>query len=164
LELFFQRQFLQLASSEPRSFRSQECREKELCAPASLVHFHAGLPDNISIPTPRPKRKPSHPYPKKSFSSSMMSMGTEGGGSQDMPPPRLPNYSHLAPKAGGDDRLDVAVAAVAQAASAAAAAAAAAVISAAGNQIRAHMQVKLLGWRVQWPAHFLLLKECYFLI
>ena len=100
----------------------------------------AGLPDNISIPPPRPKRKPSHPYPKKPFSGSM-SLGTEGGGSQDMPPPRLPDYSHLAPKMSGSERLDVAVAAVAQAASAAAAAAAAAVISAAGEHIRAHMQV-----------------------
>ena len=101
----------------------------------------AGLPDNISIPPPRPKRKPSHPYPKKPFSGSM-SLGTEGGGSQDMPPPRLPDYSHLAPKMSGSERLDVAVAAVAQAASAAAAAAAAAVISAAGEHIRAHMQVR----------------------
>ena len=58
-----------------------------------------------------------------------------------MPTSRLPDYSHLAPKIGGSERLDVAVAAVAQAASAAAAAAAAAVISAAGDQIRAHMQV-----------------------
>ena len=58
-----------------------------------------------------------------------------------MPSSRLPDYSHLAPKLGGSERLDVAVAAVAQAASAAAAAAAAAVISAAGDQIRAHMQV-----------------------
>ena len=79
----------------------------------------------------------------------MMSMVTEGGCSQDMPAPRLPDYSHLAPKTGGNDRLDVAVAAVAQAASAAAAAAAAAVISAAGDQIRAHMQVGMLGWRVR---------------
>ncbi len=106
--------------------------------------FFAGLPENISIPPPRPKRKPSHPYPRKPFSGSM-SMGTEGGGSQDMPSSRLPDYSHLAPKLGGSERLDVAVAAVAQAASAAAAAAAAAVISAAGDQIRAHMQVRQLA-------------------
>lgn len=104
--------------------------------------FCAGLPDNISIPPPRPKRKPSHPYPRKPFSGSM-SMGTEGGGSQDMPTLGLPDYSHLAPKIGGSERLDVAVAAVAQAASAAAAAAAAAVISAAGDQVRAHMQVRI---------------------
>ena len=32
-----------------------------------------------------------------------------------MPPPRLPDYSHLAPKMSGSDRLDVAVAAVARA-------------------------------------------------
>ena len=98
------------------------------------------MPDDISIPPPRPKRKPSHPYPKKPFCGPM-SMATEGGGSQEMPPPRVPDYNHLAPKLSGSDRLDVAVAAVAQAASAAAAAAAAAVISAAGEQIRAYMQV-----------------------
>ena len=58
-----------------------------------------------------------------------------------MPTSGLPDYSHLAPKLGGGEGLDMAVAAVAQAASAAAAAAAAAVISAAGDQVRAHMQV-----------------------
>lgn len=121
-------------------------KRRQQSAPVPMVKalirviWDAGLPDNISIPPPRPKRKPSHPYPKKPFSGPM-SMATEGGGSQEMPPPRLPDYSHLAPKLSGSDRLDVAVAAVAQAASAAAAAAAAAVISAAGEQIRAHMQV-----------------------
>ena len=112
-----------------------------------MMTSNAGLPDNISIPPPRPKRKPSHPYPRKPFSGSM-SMGTEGDGSQDIPASRLPDYSHLAPKLDGIDRLDVAVAEVAQAASAAAAAAAAAVISAAGDQIRAHMQVCMLGLAV----------------
>ena len=71
-------------------------------------------------------------------------MTTEDAGSQDMPLQRIPDYSHLAPKLNGNERLDVAVSVVAQAASAAAAAAAAAVISAAGEQIRAHMQVQQL--------------------
>ena len=61
---------------------------------------------------------------------------------QDMTTARLPDYTHLAPKLTGNERLDVTVAAVAQAASAAAAAAAAAVISAAGEHVRAHMQVR----------------------
>ncbi len=105
-----------------------------------------GLPETISIPPPRPKRKPSHPYPQKPFAGVGSYDGAataEGAGSQDQLPtqPRLPDYSHLAPKLNGNERMDVAVAAVAQAASAAAAAAAAAVISAAGEQIRAHMQV-----------------------
>ncbi|CAL8463507.1 g3041 [Coccomyxa elongata] len=104
-----------------------------------------GLPESISIPPPRPKRKPSHPYPRKPFSGVGSYDGAataEGAGSQDQLPtqPPLPDYSHLAPKLNGNERMDVAVAAVAQAASAAAAAAAAAVISAAGEQIRAHMQ------------------------
>lgn len=129
----------------------QEETREQIAYRQSDPGYHAGLPDNISIPPPRPKRKPSHPYPKKLFSGSM-SMATEGGGSQDMPPPRLPDYSHLAPKMGGSERLDVAVAAVAQAASAAAAAAAAAVISAAGEQIRAHMQVSLLDNPTSTPA------------
>ncbi len=110
----------------------------------------SGLPDSIiNIPPPRPKRKPSHPYPRKPFSGIGSYDGagtTEGAGSQDQMPAqaRMPDYSHLAPKLKGNERLDVAVAAVTQAASAAAAAAAAAVISAAGEHIRAHMQVGLL--------------------
>ena len=105
-----------------------------------------GLPKSISIPPPRPKRKPSHPYPRKPFSGVGSYDGpatAEGAGSQDQLPAQaqIPDYSHLAPKLSGNERMDVAVAAVAQAASAAAAAAAAAVISAAGEQIRAHMQV-----------------------
>ena len=63
---------------------------------------------------------------------------------QELPVAHMPDYSHLAPKLHGKERLDVAVAAVAQAASAAAAAAAAAVISAAGEQVRAIMQVSRL--------------------
>ena len=109
--------------------------------------MRAGLPDSIiNIPPPRPKRKPSHPYPRKPFSGSYDGgAAAEGAGSQDQlaSPPRLPDYSPLAPKFKGNERLDVAVAAVTQAASAAAAAAAAAVISAAGERIRAHMQVGL---------------------
>ena len=135
---------ISISSHKPEEFRDSCCPPINWngsgFAHDSYAMYPAGLPDNISIPPPRPKRKPSHPYPKKPFSGSM-SLGTEGGGSQDMPPPRLPDYSHLAPKMSGGDRLDVAVAAVAQAASAAAAAAAAAVISAAGEHIRAHMQV-----------------------
>lgn len=56
-------------------------------------------------------------------------------------PQHFGDYSHLAPNLSGNERLDVAVAAVAQAASAAAAAAAAAVIQSAGEHIRAHLQV-----------------------
>ena len=145
--------------------------------------MHAGLPDNISIPPPRPKRKPSHPYPRKPCANGQSSAAPEGAGSQvghplqmaahalcpaavvclcstacvvmpahadcvaaaaptqDMTTARLPDCRHLAPKLTGDERLDATVAAVAQAASAAAAAAAAAVISAAGEHVRAHMQV-----------------------
>jgi MYB-related transcription factor LHY len=61
---------------------------------------------------------------------------------QDLTTARLPDYTHLAPKLTGNEGLDATVAAVAQAASAAAAAAAAAVISAAGDHVRAHMQVR----------------------
>ena len=138
------RVIISISSHRPEEFRDSCCLPINWTgsgfAHDNYAMYPAGLPDNISIPPPRPKRKPSHPYPKKPFSGSM-SLGTEGGGSQDMLPPRLPDYSHLAPKMSGSDRLDVAVAAVAQAASAAAAAAAAAVISAAGEHIRAHMQV-----------------------
>ena len=78
---------------------------------------------------------------------------------QELPATHMPDYSHLAPKLHGKERLDVAVAAVAQAASAAAAAAAAAVISAAGEQVRAVMQVS------QLPFDYLLISaaQCSYL-
>jgi len=64
---------------------------------------------DINIPPPRPKRKPSHPYPRKASTPSGQSGPT------------------------GDDADSQTVAAVAAAASAAAAAAAAAVVAAAGD-------------------------------
>lgn len=44
----------------------------------------AGLPEDISIPPPRPKRKPSHPYPRKPYAGGGASCSAtpEGASSQ----------------------------------------------------------------------------------
>ena len=82
----------------------------------------------MDIPPPRPKRKPSHPYPRKAseIAAGDPALSTE-----------LPDFTYLS-----NPSSEAAVAAVAAAASAAAAAAAAAVIAAAGEQVQAQLQVR----------------------
>ena len=48
-----------------------------------IWHGIAGLPEDISIPPPRPKRKPSHPYPRKPYAGGGSCSATpEGASSQ----------------------------------------------------------------------------------
>ena len=86
----------------------------------------------MDIPPPRPKRKPSHPYPRKASGSAAgdPTLSTE-----------LPDFTNLS-NPSPPNSCEAAVAAVAAAASAAAAAAAAAVIAAAGEQVQAQLQVR----------------------
>ncbi|EFJ52842.1 myb-related transcription factor, partial [Volvox carteri f. nagariensis] len=123
----------------------------------------------ISIPPPRPKRKPSRPYPRKesalpenSGSAAADASGVNGGGTTTAAQPLTPVAAAAVAAAAVksqhqqqqqhqllQDRqqsahhaevTDATVAAVAAAASAAAAAAAAAVVAAAGQQVQAHLQ------------------------
>ncbi|KAK9831489.1 hypothetical protein WJX81_001358 [Elliptochloris bilobata] len=121
------------------------------------VEKYGGPEDEIHIPPPRPKRKPSKPYPRKSAaggssaatdpgplgrarSSGIGSMLGSGLGSGFAPAPaRLPELPIFV-GGGLGDAGGAPVAAVAAAASAAAAAAAAAVVAAAGEHVQAQLQ------------------------
>lgn len=107
--------------------------------------------DAVSIPPPRPKRKPLRPYPRKDAPQSQYSGGVATYGSSE----RLGGGSSIAAPSGtfrsiscseSDDVNEATVAAVAAAASAAAAAAAAAVVAAAGQQVQAHLQAHPPNW------------------
>mmetsp|Transcript_40589 Transcript_40589/g.90222 ORF Transcript_40589/g.90222 Transcript_40589/m.90222 type:complete len:1163 (+) Transcript_40589:155-3643(+) len=119
--------------------------------------------ETIDIPPPRPKRKPSRPYPKKE-NGDHSGAGTGNGDVSEncgpsytqegthsyrslpifrlQQPHSTANFPSVSGQTGCEAEVSEAtVAAVAAAASAAAAAAAAAVVAAAGQQVQAHLQV-----------------------
>ncbi|KAK9815423.1 hypothetical protein WJX72_003427 [[Myrmecia] bisecta] len=103
-----------------------------------------GLPEDLAIPPPRPKRKPAHPYPKKANGS--VASGLEHAPSmqisnqQQQQQQQQVHFPDFAAMAADGEVGEATVAAVAAAASAAAAAAAAAVVAAAGEQVQAQLQ------------------------
>ncbi len=119
------------------------------------MHLLAGAADEIHIPPPRPKRKPSQPYPRKSEPGAGSSAATDPAPLAGAPSglgsmlgsafagaqPRLTELPCLTLGAHGGPG-GAAVAAVAAAASAAAAAAAAAVVAAAGEHVQAQLQAR----------------------